>query len=191
MTPIKSLSLIVSGILRRRLLPSSRSQAARKRTTRFSPYGCNGRVSGPSCGAFLARNSIALFSLRTVREKSVAEYLRVAKEYNVSTNFVLVVDKRALIEYLEGSGEGQGKIDQSKLTLASSAGTTGSVSLHLSHASLANPTRPCFVLPGCRRGVQSLQRSSRWRLPCEGRSRFVPARLSWMPRARCVRIGRS
>jgi len=46
------------------------------------------------------------------------EYLRVAEEYNVSTNFVLVVDKRALIEYLEGSGEGQGKIDQSKLTLA-------------------------------------------------------------------------
>lgn len=64
-----------------------------------------------------------------VRDKSVAEYLRVAKEYNVSTNFVLVVDKRALIEYLEGSGEGQGKIDQSKLTLAASAGTSaGSVS---------------------------------------------------------------
>ena len=72
---------------------------------------------------------LAVWLQWTMRDKSVAEYLRVAKEYNVATNFVLVVDKRALIEYLEGSGEGQGKIDQSKLTLAATAGTSaGSVS---------------------------------------------------------------
>jgi parafibromin len=72
---------------------------------------------------------LAVWLQWSMRDMAFTEYLRVLKERNISTHFVMVVDKRALVEYLEGKGDGMGKIDQSKLTLAAStSGVAGSVS---------------------------------------------------------------